>query len=587
MPSVQYSQGDYTMSDLDLRALEANFQRWKADRMPDSPNGDAFERYAIETVLKDYDLSDDEIDSGHIAGGDDGGVDGVYFFINRTLVQDDTDLPDPVTVQLVLIQAKYESGFGETAIEKLQSFTRDMLDYSIPVDQLVHLNSFARDVITRFRDGYNEILGTPHALSVEYHYVTKSDVPANPKVENRVRLLQVFVASKLSAASFSFTYWGCAAVLAAVRTAQQLRLNLTYTRYFNTSDQSTVSLIQLKSFAEALKDENGELRRSVLEPNVRAYQGKRNLVNQEIQKTLKIPVAEAPEFWWLNNGITILAEKCAIVGDKLVIDQPEIVNGLQTTQEIFNHFDGSSAEADDSRSVLIRVIIPPEETTRNQIIKATNNQTPVNPLSLHATDRLHFDIEDKLALYNLFYDRRKGYYRHLRKEISEIISPRDLARAVIAIVLQQANNARARPQSLTNDKDKYPQVFNDAFNRDVFVACILLDRQVDAYLDSREDITSDERRDTRYYVDMWLASELTGKANPTPDAIAALVPRLVTPILMESAVEQVLSLYRESVAALVARGVPGAADKVAKGPDFNLLLLAAIAARFPEPILTN
>jgi hypothetical protein len=205
-----------------------------------------------------------------------------------------------------------------------------------------------------------------------------------------------------------------------------------------------------------LKDESGELRRSILEPNVRAYQGKRNPVNQEIQKTLKKKSADsgkpAPEFWWLNNGITILAENCAIVGDKLVIDQPEIVNGLQTTQEIFNHFVKGNPEADDARNVLIRVIVPTGEQARNQIVKATNNQTPVNPLSLHATDRLHFDIEDRLALYGLFYDRRKGHYRHLRKSIAQIVSPQDLARAVIAIVLQQADNARARPQSLTNNK---------------------------------------------------------------------------------------------------------------------------------------
>ncbi|HLF82574.1 MAG TPA: AIPR family protein, partial [Blastocatellia bacterium] len=307
------------MSELDLRALEANFQGWKQDRAPGLSDGDAFERYAIENVLKDFDLSDDEMKSGRTGGSDDGGVDGVYFFVNRTLVQDETELPDPVTVQLILIQAKYESGFWETAIEKMQSFTRDLLDYTTPVDRLVHLNSFARDVIARFRDRYNEILGTQHTLTVHYYYVTKSDTAPNPKVRYREQILTQSVREKLSAARVEFIYWGCAQLLSTARTAPQFRLNLTYTKYFNTSDQSSVSLVALKSFAEALKDDNGELRRSLLEPNVRAYQGKRNPVNQEIQGTLKMPIAEAPEFWWLNNGVTILADHCAIVGDKLVI----------------------------------------------------------------------------------------------------------------------------------------------------------------------------------------------------------------------------------------------------------------------------
>lgn len=132
---------EFQMSDLDVCALEANFQSWKKDRADSLTNADAFERYAIEQVLKDYDLSDEELDSGHLGGSDDGGVDGMYFFINRTLVQDDTVLPEALTVSLILIQAKYEPGFGETAIEKLHAFTRDLLDYNTPPDQFVHLNS--------------------------------------------------------------------------------------------------------------------------------------------------------------------------------------------------------------------------------------------------------------------------------------------------------------------------------------------------------------------------------------------------------------------------------------------------------------
>jgi len=270
----------------------------------------------------------------------------------------------------------------------------------------------------------------------------------------------------------------------------------------------------------------------------------------------------------------------------VVIDQPEIVNGLQTTQEIFDHFIDGNPQPDDARNVLIRVIVPSGERARNQIIKATNNQTPVNPLSLHATDRLHFDIEDRLALYELFYDRRKGHYRHLRKNLAQIVSPRDLARAVIAVVLQQADDARARPQSLTNNKDKYPQVFNDDFNRDVFVACILLDRQIEAYLSTRNDLGKDERRDIRFYVDMWIVSELTGKAKPAPDDIANLAANMVSPIfpgLLNAVTHEVLATYQTMVKNLTDQGITGAADKVAKGPDFNAKILEMLEAKFPVP----
>ncbi|WP_392355955.1 AIPR family protein [Bacteroides fragilis] len=51
-------------------------------------------------------------------------------------------------------------------------------------------------------------------------------------------------------------------------------------------------------------------------------------VNSCIAITLKNKNAE--DFWWLNNGITILSDKITpITSKQLSIDNPEIDNGLQ------------------------------------------------------------------------------------------------------------------------------------------------------------------------------------------------------------------------------------------------------------------
>lgn len=76
------------MSQLEVRALETHFEVFKAERYPSLESWEAFERFSIVQVLKDDDLSDDEIESGLLGGSDDGGIDGMYFFINRILVQD-------------------------------------------------------------------------------------------------------------------------------------------------------------------------------------------------------------------------------------------------------------------------------------------------------------------------------------------------------------------------------------------------------------------------------------------------------------------------------------------------------------------
>jgi hypothetical protein len=107
------------MSALDVQALETNFNNWRKERVSHLTVSDAFERYAVEQVLKDADLSDDEIDSGLFGGPDDGGVDGMYFFVNRVLIEPDSDVPDPaITANLSIVQAKHEKGFKEDTVQK-------------------------------------------------------------------------------------------------------------------------------------------------------------------------------------------------------------------------------------------------------------------------------------------------------------------------------------------------------------------------------------------------------------------------------------------------------------------------------------
>lgn len=565
--------GSYQMSELDIRALEANFDGWRNERAPNLSKGTAFELYAIEQILKDADLSDEEIESGVVGGPDDGGIDGFYFFVNRTLIQDETDLPDPaLTAQLFIIQAKYEPGFGETSVEKMHSFARDLLDFSKPVDRLTYLNSRAKDAIARFREKYDAILGSRHTFTVSFRYGTKSDAAPNAKVQKRIENLTAFVKTQVSAAEVEFECWGCVKLLAAARTPTKRTLSIEISRHFTTDEGAVVCLVRLKSFAAFLTDDHGDIRRSILEPNVRDYQGKANPVNKDIRKTLKN--GETKEFWWLNNGITVLGAQCSISGNKLVIDTPEIVNGLQTSQEIFSFFKENPSKPDD-RTVLVRVVVPPDEQTRFKIIKATNFQTPVNSVSLRATDAIHFDIEERFKLYQLFYDRRKGEYRNLRKPITQIVSIRNLARAVIAIVLQQPNDARARPQSLLNKDETYNEIFSPDTNRDVFVACILIDRQVLEFLKEKSGLTKDEQTDTRYYVDLWLTCGLLQKVKPTAQEIASLTPTSVSPIpesLLENACDQVQAIYKEL----------GGTDKVAKGTELVERIIEKLTTIFPS-----
>jgi len=559
------------MSALDVQALETNFDNWRKERVPHLSISDAFERYTVEQVLKDADLSDDEIDSGLFAGPDDGGVDGMYFFVNRVLIQADSDVPDPaITANLAIIQAKNEKSFTEDTVQKIYAFTRDLLNWSVPVESFSYINASARDAVSLFREKYNIIIGSQHSFSVNFYYVTKSDGDPNPKVQQRANNLCAFVHQQISIAEVNFHFWDCRRLLAVARTAPVVSMALGISKHFTTDDNSAIALVRLTSFAEFLTDEHGLIRRHILEPNVRDYQGAYNPVNREIRQTLQS--ADNREFWWLNNGITILASSCSVTGNKLTIERPEIVNGLQTSQEIYSHFKDRSHQ-NDMRSVMIRVIVPPDAQTTNQITKATNFQTAVTDVMLHATDPIHFDIEDRLKLQGLFYDRRKGEYRQQRKPVDQIVSITALAQAVIAILLQRPDDARARPGSLLKRAETYRQIFEENHNRDVFVAAILIDRQVLGFLEKQTDLTKDVRRDIRYYVTTWVSCILANNGAPTAADLAGLVPKAVGRIpgeMLAAARNEVLKLYQKA----------GGTDAVSKSPEFTKKVLSVLSTKF-------
>lgn len=67
----------------------------------------------------------------------------------------------------------------------------------------------------------------------------------------------------------------------------------------------------LTAYNKFIRDDHGNMRRYLFDSNVRDFLGE-NRVNQEIMASLE--EADSPEFWWLNNGITILATSAIPLG---------------------------------------------------------------------------------------------------------------------------------------------------------------------------------------------------------------------------------------------------------------------------------
>jgi hypothetical protein len=177
----------------------------------------------------------------------------------------------------------------------------------------------------------------------------------------------------------------------------------------------------------------------------------------------------------------------------------------------------------------------------------------------------------------LFYDRRKGKYRQLRKPIKSIVSITALGQAVISAYLQFPSDARGRPDSLLGNEKLYPSIFNDDHGLKFFRACILIDRRCDDFVKATA-LSDDQKYDLRYYVTMLATCELCGKAQPVADDISAVLPKIETE-LTDTKLTWCLQTAQDQYDKY------GGTDKAAKGREMENALKEALSSRYSKPSL--
>ena len=174
---------------------------------------------------------------------------------------------------------------------------------------------------------------------------------------------------------------------------------------------------------------------------------------------------------------------------------------MQTSREIFNYYsDNPAAVNNEKRNILVRIIKPENEETRDIIIFATNNQTNIPKSSLRVTDPIHLQIEMYFKSRGLYYDRRKNYYKNQNKKASDIIGVSFLAQCLISIVLRKPDFARARPSTLLTNEDTYRRLYGENKDLEVFYKAARIGQMVKNSLKVITDLSTAERSDVLFYL---------------------------------------------------------------------------------------
>lgn len=522
-----------------------------------------FEFFSASQILKDYAFSSDELENGIIGGGNDGGCDACYILLNNEIITpdqiDSLDCPKGSSLQFVIIQSKNTLGFGEDAIMKWKTVSENLLEMSNDINQYKdRYSEGVRDMFMLFRDAMTKLVTKQPKVYFNYYYVTLG-IEIHPNTNAQAEELKCLVQNKYPSAKVSVEFVTADKLMLLYNSEPDINISVPLADQAITLGKQNeyVTLINISDYYRFITDSSGNLLKGIFEANVRDYQGC-NSVNSCIADSLKNKTTE--DFWWLNNGITILSDKITLITNKqLSVDNPEVVNGLQTSTEIYNYFSENKDKLEgENRNVLVRFIVPGSEEVRDDIIFATNNQTNIPKSSLRVTDAIHLQIEMYCKSRGLYYDRRKNYYKNLKKKATEIISVSFLAQCLISLLLRKPDFARARPSTLLTDDRTYNQLYSESSNLSVYYKVGKLGKRVQNNLRKTSNWTSSEKNDVLFYVLYAVVIKLLGNIEIKPADIVNFDIELATEDFINSIKGQVYTKYKEL----------GGDGRVAKSPEF-------------------
>lgn len=501
--------------------------------------------FFAKQYLKAYAPTHDDLIGGIVDGAHDGGIDGIYLFVNGVCVRDDLPpkgMGQGAGIQLIIFQTKNTAGFAENAVEKLV----------IHIPELLALDRDERSLSQRFNPKVIEItrrflhvlqtLEMPDlAIYVTFASLKAPDGP-HPNVLSKGELLSKTIQGCFasSSADVSFLDAGAISELARYRPPAVKKLVLAENPISTNTAGGYIGVASLDEYNRFITDESGRLDASMFDANVRDYESESG-VNRSIQATLEAPDS-GMDFWWLNNGVTVVADQVQLAGKQLSLASPQVVNGLQTSHEIYKR--GSKAALDGVRSVLVKVIEADKESTKDWIIKATNSQTTLGTATLRATDKVQRKIEEYLATIGLAYERRKNYYRNQQIPLTELVSIDQMGQAVTSALAQVPHTARGEVTRIFED-EIYDLVFHESYPLGAYGQAIAILRACEHFLRQNHS-TRGEVENFAYHLAAATAIAMTRKVKPSPEDLAQL-DHVPSPALLQSLLPVVRQAFNEVV----------------------------------------
>lgn len=456
-------------------------------------DGVAFERFANQVILSThqpgaFSVDDSLLDSVCVGGQNDMGLDGICIKLNGLLIHTLQDAKDiferynKADIEFIFIQSKYKEKFDSGEYSK---FANGVVDF-LGEDHFQPNNDSVREwlSIKEYLMSDQVMMRWTRNPDIRLYYVVMGTWEESPHIIAISKKMEKDISSLETYGDISVQYIdtsGFKRIIDENENAFSVVLNVIDTFSLPAVDNVDNSSIVLCSATELLKllvSEEGLIRKSLFDDNVRDYQGD-TTINQDILTTIE---SDPFSFILLNNGITIVCDEIGSGNRKITIKNPQVVNGCQTCNVIY---EAHKKDVDLSHvTIIAKVIATKSQEITNSIVKGTNRQNIVYDEAFEITRQFHKELEDVFNALatetgiRLFYERRsKQYLNNPTIKPFEKVNLRGILQSFVSVFLNEPYKGHRHESKLLQEYRN--KIFVDSQSKYPYYVAALIFSMID------------------------------------------------------------------------------------------------------------
>ncbi|HRA60100.1 MAG TPA: AIPR family protein [Bacteroidia bacterium] len=459
--------------DIGLNAKINEFAKKFSITRTETNDDDVFEdfgNYVIASIFLEEELDNVKSVSTNKAQG----IDGIVIIVNNRLVTEEADLgkfgpTEAIKIKIGFIQSTTKNSFDE---QKFSAFTDEVVKFltgSVDIEPYSTIYKKLLDEAGNFIDRIEETphtslfflsARTSHKIGEDKIITERAKIASRNEIENKCLLDKI---SMMQKDEIKTEY-------EKISKFHSIQLKFENNIPLSSVDNVELSLLATLKFSELKKliltsDKN--LKEKLFIENVRNYIGS-TPVNLDIKKTLDT-VSERNYFPFLNNGLAIICDKIErhpVKEKEFTLTFPRIINGCQTTNELFKKYKESSEENSiDDIEVVAKVISTNDNNLKKMIIYAANNQNSIDK-DLQSLNEFHEKIETYFLGkeekdFHIYFERLRGQHSNVNPPYSRV-NIETLARVFISVFLKKPHEMKSNAISVIEKFQKEGKIFNNS-----------------------------------------------------------------------------------------------------------------------------